>query len=192
MSRHPQAGLTVIEMVVALGIVAMTMALGTQALLQWSKAQERFDVSERRGREALLGEDWVRGALRGRLSRADEDINGVPIDVVEGDAQSISFVTLSPLGQRRGVPTRQSFRLERDAEGPVLRVEDGPTLRLRDGAAAGFVYVDAKGEAHRRWPPRRAQADEFPALVGLTSGSGLWLEAAILRPVTVPYERPPE
>lgn len=188
MSRAAQSGLTVMEMIVAMGIVAMAMALGMQALMQWNKAQERFAASERRGREIQLGEAWVRSALQSRLSRADEGLDGEKLDALEGDARTLSFVTLSPIGGRRGIPARQQWRIAGDRETPRLAIENVTELRLPEGRQARFIYVDAEGEVQDRWPPRGMDAAPFPALVGIETRDGLWLEAGSLRPLTVPHE----
>jgi len=179
-------------MVVALAIVAMAMALGMQALLQWSKAQERFAAAETRGRETLLTEEWVRTALRSRLSRTDRGDNGTPIDAFVGTPNSVSLVTLSPIAQRRGVATRQDWALVVTPSGHGLQVRNGAVLRLPIGEAPRFIYVNAEGEVHGRWPPRINEEGIFPTLVGIVTDSGSWVEASTLRPVTVPYEQPAE
>jgi hypothetical protein len=186
--RARATGLTVMEMLVALTIIAVTMALGMQALLQWNRAQERFAEAEHRGREVVLGEEWVRSALRSRLARADTADDGQPLDALEGEAKRLSFVTLNPIGGRRGIPARQTWRLVEAPEGPRLDVEGGPSLRLPGDDPPRFVYIDEEGEAHDRWPPRRIESARFPRLVGLALGPRVWIEAQVLRPVTVPHE----
>jgi len=186
--RSLASGLTVLEMLVALTIIAMTMALGMQALMQWNRAQERFTEAEARGREVLLSELWIRGALRARLGRTDVASDGEPLDALEGDARRLSFVTLSPIGGRRGVPERQEWRLVDTPEGSRLEVEGGSLLRLPIDASARFVFVDQEGGVHDRWPPRKIESARFPTLVGLSLGSRLWVESQMLRPMTVPHE----
>jgi type II secretory pathway pseudopilin PulG len=176
------------EMLVALTIIAMTMALGMQALMQWNRAQERFSEAERRGREILLSEQWIRGALRSRLARSDAASDGQPLDLLEGEAKRLSFVTLSPIGGRRGVPARQTWLLVDTPDGQRLDIEGRTSLRLPADASARFVFVDGNGEVHERWPPRKIESATFPAMVGLSLGSRLWIESQPLRPVTVPHE----
>jgi prepilin-type N-terminal cleavage/methylation domain-containing protein len=192
MSRHRIRGLTVLEMLVALAIVSMAMMLGMQGLMQWTRAQERFGATERIARETMLSEAWVRRALATRLARPDRGEDGSLRDALRGNAREMSLVSLSPILGSQGIARRQTWRIVSEAGASWLVVDDVHRLRLPSGCGCSFIYIDNAGRTHDRWPAERLASDTFPVLVGLITPESPWIAASSLRPVTVPYEPPPD
>lgn len=193
------AGLTLMEVLVALTIVGMALALGFQALGQWDRAQMAFAGAERKTREAGLAEAWIREAMRARIMRPSfrhPDGTIIEGDRFVGNRSIAEFTTLSPLQGNRGTPKQQRWELRQAAESWELAQSEttGTVLSLPGNTPPRFVYVDSEGKTHDRWPPSsmaRTTAGA-PALFGIVIGEILWIEAADLRPESTLNELPTE
>jgi len=196
-------GFTLLEMLVVLLISGMALALTTQALGQYQRAQTSAIASERAGREYRLGESWLRNSVRGLypaaseadLARRSTAVLGADAAVIlfQGESDGFTGVTLAPVLAGQGVPTRQAWRIQREADGiDRLTVEEqGQTLSLSLPRSAGLQlhYLDPEGKLHDRWPPRLGIWKQLPEAVVLEmapeaggSGQGTLIASAVMGP----------
>lgn len=184
-------GLTLVEMLVVLAISALAVALAFQALMQWRIAQQRIGTVERADREARLVEAWFRASMRALY--ATEDV------AFEGTATRLSGSTLAPLATGQGRLQSQTWEIVDDTAGMALRLEEAPStwqLPLPAGTvSARFIYGDAAGEQHERWPVELGLQTLLPATVALRMENAdgrvrLWMSAILVAPGarTVPSE----
>ena len=198
-SERLSSGMTLMEVLVALTIVGMALALGFQALSQWDRAQAAFAGAERRSREAALAEAWIRESMRARILRPatrNPDGSLVEADTFVGSRTIVDLVTLSPLYGERGIPTKERWELSRHSDGWALvhSATSQPPLPLPTTEAPRFIYVDSAGKSHDRWPPtnRSSLPPGAPSLFGIAAGGFLWIEASDLRPGVNLNELPSE
>src|SRR3546814_9430651 len=94
---------------------------------------------------------------------------------VKGDALRFSGLTLNPLYASPGAPTPFSWRLDFTA-GDGWKVSYSEYDEVRWSAAfpdlvePRFVYFDAQGEQHDRWPPALGLQVEVPQAIALLDG----------------------
>ena len=63
--RHAMQGLTLLEMMVALLIASMALALGYQSLAQWRLAEAAISGHNGTLRQERLAQQWLESSLRG-------------------------------------------------------------------------------------------------------------------------------
>ena len=194
------AGFTLVEMLVALLIAGMALALTTQALGQYQRAHTRAIASERIGREYRLSESWFRESVRGLLPAAPDTagrgraVTGVGMAETaapfQGDGTGFAGITLSPVLAGQGVPVLQQWQVKTDGARTRLQVtESGQVLQmiLPQASAMRLHYVDRAGDLHDTWPPELGQWPQLPAAVVFelqpaATGPGLLVAAAVLGP----------
>lgn len=154
-------GLSLLEALVSLVIVALIATLLVQSLLQILAIRERILRVEAMSRETMLVEAWFRDSVIGLVA----EMPGNP-QRFAGDAEGWSgwsSMALMASGQR-GI----SWRIvEQDGE-PVLAfaVEgQSPRTLRRVGPGARFHYIDAAGSAHDRWPVEAVPQEALPRAV---------------------------
>ena len=195
-SEHRQRGFTLLEMLVVLLIAGMALALTSQALTQYQRANARVSASTQAGREYRMAERWFRDSVTGLFAVADPDapttdlqrINRTAttsnVPIFHGDAQGFDGTTLSPVLAGQGIPTRQHWEIARARSGnDALELEENGkqlTLRFPDAGELTLHYLDAKGGLHPQWPPAKGQWPQLPAAIALELGSGAVVAAAVL------------
>lgn len=204
-------GFTLLEMLVVMLIAGMALALTSQALGQYQRAQTSAIASERAGREYRLSESWFRDSVRGLypaasetdLSRRSTTALGADADVIvfEGDRDGFTGVTLVPVLAGQGVPTRQAWHIERQGDGSdhLTLEERGATLPLSLPRSVDLQlhYLDPEGKLHDDWPPRLGTWKQLPEAVVLEmtpaasgSGHGMVIVSSVIGPrdPLKPYE----
>lgn len=195
-------GFTLLEMLVVLVIAGMALALTTQALGQYQRAQTRAVASERAGREYRLSEAWFRDSVRGLYPAASRDAEaarsttklglGDVAPVFAGTAQGFTGITLAPVLAGQGIPVAQTWRIVRDRAG-IARLEldeEGKSVMLSLPRAGDMRlhYVDPEGKLHDQWPPKLGTWKQLPEVVVLellpeADGSGgALIASAVLGP----------
>jgi general secretion pathway protein J len=171
LSDGTQAGFTLVEMLVALTLLAMLgmlMLLGYQTVVpSWRRAEARSDT----GRELGAAHDL----LRDRLSRAYPAVIGEPgarhIDF-EGTASALNF--LAPLPQRSGAAAvaryavhaagdgtlRMSTGLDFHSDQDLTAAEPAETVLLDGLSLVRFTYFGSDTPSdppqwHERWSGRK-------------------------------------
>ncbi len=194
---HPQRGFTLLEVIVALVITSLLVAVLVGALYYVFRVQDalRSEVVERE--LTLRARTWFVEALRGCLPAEANTPSAFA-----GSTATIRCETTTPLKPRRlPAPERISFSLRRQA-GAMHHLE---YREERDGAAARtvaawnaddvqFRYVDDAGEERQDWPPSRAEPETLPRLVKLVvkhagGGETVWLTAPGADPWLPPKPR---
>lgn len=163
--RRLAQGLTLLEMMVALLIASMALALGYQSLAQWRRAEVAISGHNGNLRQERLAQQWLQSSLRGL----------VPVDTkpFSGDPQQMSGITAQPVLASQGGMSALAWTIQPDGASLLLE-EDGQTLQLDlpPGANAHFVYLDRDGKEHPQWPPQLGLATHLPAAVALVQEAG--------------------
>jgi general secretion pathway protein J len=138
MRRHLERGFTLIELVLALTIVAVMVTLlfgGLRVGLRaWQRGEERAAVLQHaRSVTQLLQESL--GGIYAYRGRADQD---TPTDVLlfQGEAERLSFVTVSPPMSLPAAIAFVAVTLSMDAG-------DAPGLAIREKALPNFNPFEA-------------------------------------------------
>lgn len=158
-------GLTLLELLVTLVIVAMAAALLSQAMMQISRLELQLEESGAEPQAQMVRREWLRSAvasglpeLIGRNTLFTGDAGSVSLESVE--ALELFGAGVSPLRIRMAsvagqqqlqiLPPRDAASL--DTPAPI------PLLSWR-GEAGRIEYMDAEGRWQARWP-----ADDSPEL----------------------------
>ena len=203
-SERSARGFTLLEMLVVLLIAGMALALTSQALGQYRRANDRVAESTQAGREYRMAERWFRDSVMG-LHAVDDSTQVVTLTreglsplAFRGDERGFSGFTLLPVLSGQGVPTRQSWTIEpnRYGQDTLALEEDGKrlTIPFPDTGLIQLSYLDAKGDTHSQWPPAEGEFPHLPAAVALTSSSGAVIVGAVTGPqdpVIMRYEPEP-
>ena len=177
-------GLTLIEMLVTLVIVALVAAILAQALQQLARVERLLEGGQLRSVAEGLRADWVRSALDSlvpgtvegeRLQGDERELQGYSTDVPARPAAGLALLRL----RFRTDNTSRTTQLELL---PAARgFEDVPPVILLSwaGTAGRFRYLDQQGQWSERWPPAlatgalapRAPAPQrLPRLIVLETG----------------------
>lgn len=217
-SESRAAGFTLLEMLVVLLIAGMALAMTSQALTQYRRANERVSASTQAGREYRLAERWFRDSVSGLHADGDGDPqNPQPqeppqrniaaqqgdLPVFGGTERGFSGLTLLPVLAGQGIPTMQRWSIIPGSPGnEALELEEEGkrlTLPFPDAGQLRLHYLDASGEAHSQWPPAQPSTQnpwpQLPAAIAIELGSGTVIVAAVTGPQDpkiIPYELPQE
>lgn len=215
-SESRAAGFTLLEMLVVLLIAGMALAMTSQALTQYRRANERVSASTQGGREYRLAERWFRDSVSGLHADGDPQNPGqqaLPqrnivqqpgdLPVFEGTGRGFSGLTLLPVLAGQGVPTMQRWSIVSGSPGnEALELEEEGkhlTLPFPEAGQLRLHYLDARGEIHSQWPPAQAPTQspwpQLPAAIALELDSGTVIVAAVTGPQDpkiIPYELPQE
>jgi len=184
--RRRARGLTLLEMLVVLVMIALISTLTLQGLGYVLGQRERFARYLDDAHDGELARTWYRRVTEGLYPQ-----RRAPGEGFQGSAERLAGLTLQPLARGAGIPAAVTLRLEPRDGGVSLRyaergAADGWELQRWPGASgAAFAYRDGQGAWHARWPPRRDFADprerapQLPAAVRLTvrgaeGGARVW------------------
>ena len=174
-----QQGLTLMELLVALVLVALLATLIVQGVAFFGVSYDAVKRNQRDATHAALRQRWFVSSVRGILPY------GVEARAFKGDAAGFETMTLQPLNGEPGMPT--FVRWEVIADGPwsvVAYAEDGMTedeavsWRVLESEAGdlAFQYADAASQWHDRWPLASEPTQWVPRMVRLaTSEDAVWL-----------------
>ena len=176
-----QRGMTLLELLVAMTILAMVGALLMQGFGTALGTYERVQRRQSEGMPYELGYRWCSETLSGSQAELDEPRQ------FRGDAQHLGGVTHRPLLGGGGQASFFSWRLQHAENGELQLSYQQPGVdwlvaSWPPGSAARFIYRAANGAAVEQWPPPQGGG-------GATPGSGQ-IPGAILLEVT-PVESPP-
>ncbi len=194
MSAARDRGFTLIEVVMALSIIAATLGIAVGALrvglAAWRQGEARAaTLQHARSLHAML-EHVVGGAYPYRAGAADERAV-----VFEGEAERLGFVTASPAVPAAAPLAFAATRLTREDEGLALRQGTlpareafealAPVMRDPEVAALRFRYL--RGTDHT-WHERWSGKDEgtLPAAVEVTLTLSRGGRSADARPLVIP------
>jgi prepilin-type N-terminal cleavage/methylation domain-containing protein len=149
------AGMTLLEMLVVLILVAMLVTVSFEGL------SRLFDLRQRLGAWIDLAGDnaitttWLRDSLASSVP--EYETGPVPF---RGGERSLTGLTIAGLRTRPGIPVAFEWRLGPDPQGrgSVLEYRDGTDLRYSvywrwDGEPGRFTYFAEDGKSYPTWPP---------------------------------------
>lgn len=179
---HRLGGFTLVEVLVALAITGMLVAILMASVFYIFKVQEALRAETQDREVALRGNAWFRDVVAGCL----------PVE--EGDVFTGTRSELSCETTRMLVPTSLPqvgpVKLSLESTGSQVSLKyqrltsgGGEALPVAGWAASSgeFAYVDAKGEVHDAWPTTEAPDELMPQSVRLTvrlvypEGDMMWL-----------------
>lgn len=159
-ATHRQAGLTLVEMLVAMVILGFVMTLVSEVVFQVSQVARAADAVTR-GSSARWSGGWSAGSLFANLL-IPEDNSDDP--VLTGSSRQVTGYTSQPLdGGERGI---ERFQLELRPSGDDTRSTDmvsvpitGREVRREPAVVAvfpgraEFAFIDLAGQSQFTWPP---------------------------------------
>jgi prepilin-type N-terminal cleavage/methylation domain-containing protein len=191
---HRQSGVTLIEMVVALAVIALTLALAAAALRLLAHSGERGALIIARHDALSRGLDVLRRDIE-RLERAVAKPGGRPHFAFHGDAARLAFVAVEPPFPSEPGPYLIVYTIQQRPDGARLTRERAPfaasaldilrlprqdAVDLIEGALRlRFLYLDRTAGGDRwlaHWPdPLR-----LPSLIALQIAG---LDGAAMPPI---------
>ena len=162
--RRLAPGLTLLEMMVALLIASMALALGYQSLAQWRLAETAISGQNGNLRKERLGQQWFESSLRGLIP--------VETKPFSGDSRQLTGITSRPVLASQGGMSSLMWKIQ-DGSNSLLLEEDGQTvtLDLPLGTNTHFIYFDREGKEHSQWPPKLGLASHLPSAIALAQES---------------------
>ena len=179
--RTPQRGLTMLEMLVVLMLVALLGTLVIQGLAFFVRSYDAVTRDHRTTTHAALRQHWFVTAVSGIVPY------GVQARAFAGDTASFVAMTLQALNAEPGMPTQTRWSINIGAgTQAVSYAEDGGTawrVLESDAGNLAFQYADSDNRWHDRWPIAEAPTHWTPKLIRLTSDNGtIWLAAVEASP----------
>lgn len=192
-----QRGLTLLETLVTLVLVALVAGLMSQGMFQVARIEQLLQGQQLVGQLETLRRVWVQQALEGLMPGATDSSERFTGNAIELTGLS----SLLPLGESQG-PVLMRLRIDFDpglGQSRVLlsRVEPlsrpaGPPVALLQwpGQRGSWRYLDESGSWQPQWPPLSFSApsatstaarkpDALPRLIALDPGQGeAWLVVA--------------
>lgn len=172
-----QRGMTLLELLVAMTILAMVGALIMQGFGTALSTYERVQRRQSEGMPYELGYRWFSETLSGSQAELDEPRQ------FRGDSQQLGGVTHRPLLGDSGQVSFFSWRLQYADSGELQLSYHQPggvdwlVASWPPGSVARFVYRAANGAAVEQWPP--------PEGFSRTAPGGGQIPGAILLEVTL-------
>jgi prepilin-type N-terminal cleavage/methylation domain-containing protein len=173
----PQRGMTLIEMLVTLAIVAGLVALISQFMAQLYRLERRMESGNAAANAQWLAVEQLRAAIGAALPAARDSA-----EALSGNAQQLMLLTAEPLLATRSGLAMLSLSIVKDEQPGRVRLrvrveQEGRTLgEWLAGSWAGeeavFRYIDRKGGVQSQWPPTPSDQGTLPGQLVLVSADG--------------------
>jgi len=176
-----QSGVTLIEIVVALAVVALTLGIAAGGLRLLGRSGERGAAVVARHDVLSRGLDVLRRDIE-RLERVVWKRGEAPEFVFHGDAGRLAFVAIEPAFPTEAGPYFLIYAIQQTRDGPVLTRGRAPyqasvpdLKRLSGGDAVAviegpyrlrFQYLERK-EQRQRWVSQWTDPQRLPELISL-------------------------
>ena len=174
-----QRGLTLMELLVALVLVAMLGTMMVQGVAFFGGSYDAVKRNQRDATHAALRQRWFVSSVRGIVPY------GLEARAFKGDATGFETVTLQPLNAEPGMPTFVRWEVVADGLRDVVTyAEDGVTeddvilwrVLESEGLNVSFQYADAANQWHNQWPLESEPTQWIPGMIRLVaSGGPIWL-----------------
>lgn len=195
------AGFTLIEILVALFILAIMGTMATVALRRIILAKT-IETTHVQAMEALeLAVARLRLDISQMIDRPIRDVSGEPLASVSGTATGLSFTrtgNINPLGQQR-ISHLQRIHYEGGAEltrttwdalDPVKNTKENEAVLLKTVSGWHITYYDTTLKASSTWPVKRDQPanmkdepDPLPTAIAIEFKDPLLGQVAVYIPV---------
>ena len=157
-------GFTLMEMLVTLVLVSFATMLMFQTLGSYRIAKQRVSAQSGMIDRAALFDAWFRESIQG--------LHATKRLAFEGDARSLSGMTLAPAFSLAGAGVAMRWTLAEGRQGDwrIRYTEDEKQrweLSFAATRRARFAYLDAAGKMHDTWPPALGLQEQLPAAVVL-------------------------
>lgn len=180
-----QRGFTLIEMVVALAIVAMISVVLFESLRFGQRAHET--VVDRGGSswQVFSSQRLIRSLLEAAYPREAAPTESVPVYGLEGDGEKVSVLAAAPLAAGGAGMQRYEIEPRRNTKGRidlVVRWRTDPTTEaptadsvaeetlIEDVASVQWAYMSTERDAEPAWTGQWRGRAELPRLVRLCVG----------------------
>lgn len=163
--RIVQTGFTLVEILIALTIMAMIGLMANQLLVNVTSAREQFDEHVDEMRSLARASIRLERDLRQVVARPIRDEYGdarPALTLADGQLEFSRSGWRNPTGVRRASLQRVAYRIDGEARTlvrrhwPVMdRAVDTPmheAVLLRDVGLVEFAVIDAAGAPHLAWP----------------------------------------
>jgi hypothetical protein len=176
-----QSGITLVEIVVALAVVALTLGIAAGGLRLLGRSGARGAEVIARHDVLSRGIDVLRRDIE-RLERVVWKRGEAPELVFHGDARRLSFVAIEPAFPTQAGPYFLVYSIQQRPHGAVLTRERAPyqtsvpdLQRLAGSDAVAvlegpyrlrFLYLERK-EGRQRWVPQWSDPSRLPELISL-------------------------
>lgn len=184
--RVLQRGLTLMELLVALVLVAMLGTMMVQGVAFFGGSYDAVKRNQRDATHAALRQRWFVSSVRGIVPY------GLEARAFKGDATGFETVTLQPLNAEPGMPTIVRWEVVADGlRNVVTYAEDGVTeddvilwrVLESEGLDVSFQYADAANQWHNQWPLESEPTQWIPGMIRLVASEGsVWLATIDLAP----------
>ena len=180
-----QRGLTLMELLVALVLVALLGTLMVQGVAFFGGSYDAVKRNQRDVTHAALRQHWFVSSVRGILPY------GVEAQAFAGDGTSFETVTLQPLNGEPGMPTIMRWEVTADGPWNVLTYTENDATRedviswrvLEAGMDLSFQYADAANQWHNHWPLESEPLQWVPGMIRLVTSQGaVWLATIDVAP----------
>lgn len=191
--RARSCGLTLLEMLVTLVILALVAAILSQALSQLARIERLLEAGQLRSTVVSLRAEWVRNALAAMLPGTAE------ADRLRGSERDLRALSTDVPGLPETGVRRMHLRMRSDelSQTTVLELlpevpgDAEPVVLLQWAGTEGrFQYLDAQGRWSDRWPPMSgASGYALPRAIALEtgrSGAGTLIAAPLAAPDPIP------
>lgn len=168
-----QMGLTLLETLITLVLIALVSGLIAQALFQIARIELRMQNTQLPTQLEALRRVWVQQSLESLMpgvAGTAERFNG-------GRRELIGLSSQAPVVEGGGGPQLMRLSLKFDANQGLTHLLLRPAasgtevvLLSWPGDAGGWAYVDAQGQSHGQWPPEGAGFAPLPELIVLDGG----------------------
>ncbi len=164
---HKQSGMTLLEVLVVLLLVAMLSTLLIQGVGYFLGKYEKVRRFQYLATTNTLQQQWFLTSVQGMIAYRQS------LRQFKGESDYFTGFTMRPLAAEPGTPVRVQWKLM-DVEGEMtLQYREGPKnawkIRSLPEAKLQFYYSDRQDRWHKQWPPTIPYRDKIPKMIKLAA-----------------------
>jgi prepilin-type N-terminal cleavage/methylation domain-containing protein len=168
-ARSPQAGFTLIEVLVVMILMGLITGVLFQALERAYRLKNHFAISLTSVQQSQMTTDWYRQSINSLFPDFSDGSQ-----IFQGKALQLSGLSTHPLNSDAGAPTPITWQLKhRPADGitQLIYTEAQRDTQLMSwrSTSAHFIYLDDQGLTHTSWPPALGKFPQLPTQIQIQS-----------------------